>query len=48
MDFQEDTGAGDGYAKEMSDAFNKKAEELYAAQAKDVDIINVLANLDIV
>ncbi len=23
----------------MSDAFNKKAEELYAAQAKDVDII---------
>ncbi|MFV0574743.1 MAG: Re/Si-specific NAD(P)(+) transhydrogenase subunit alpha [Vibrio sp.] len=39
VDFQEDTGAGDGYAKEMSDAFNKKAEELYAAQAKDVDII---------
>ena len=39
VDFEEDTGAGDGYAKEMSDAFNKKAEELYAAQAKDVDII---------
>ena len=39
VDFQEDTGAGDGYAKEMSEAFNKKAEELYAAQAKDVDII---------
>ncbi|MDK9738074.1 Re/Si-specific NAD(P)(+) transhydrogenase subunit alpha [Vibrio sp. D404a] len=39
VDFQEDTGAGDGYAKEMSDEFNKKAEELYAAQAKDVDII---------
>ena len=39
VDFLEDTGAGDGYAKEMSDAFNKKAEELYAAQAKDVDII---------
>ncbi|MBW3698066.1 Re/Si-specific NAD(P)(+) transhydrogenase subunit alpha [Vibrio sp. T187] len=39
VDFQEDTGAGDGYAKEMSDAFNKKAEELYAEQAKDVDII---------
>ncbi|NOH83707.1 Re/Si-specific NAD(P)(+) transhydrogenase subunit alpha [Vibrio sp. 03-59-1] len=39
VDFQEDTGAGDGYAKEMSEAFNKKAEELYADQAKDVDII---------
>jgi len=39
VDFEEDTGAGDGYAKEMSDDFNKKAEELYAAQAKDVDII---------
>ncbi|MDV7103507.1 Re/Si-specific NAD(P)(+) transhydrogenase subunit alpha [Vibrio sp. TH_r3] len=39
VDFEEDTSAGDGYAKEMSDAFNQKAEELYAAQAKDVDII---------
>ncbi|MGF1696378.1 Re/Si-specific NAD(P)(+) transhydrogenase subunit alpha [Vibrio lamellibrachiae] len=39
VDFEEDTGAGDGYAKEMSEEFNKKAEELYAAQAKDVDII---------
>ena len=39
VDFEENTGAGDGYAKEMSDEFNKKAEELYAAQAKDVDII---------
>ncbi|WGV98131.1 Re/Si-specific NAD(P)(+) transhydrogenase subunit alpha [Vibrio sp. YMD68] len=39
VDFEEDTSAGDGYAKEMSDEFNKKAEELYAAQAKDVDII---------
>ncbi len=39
VDFKEDTSAGDGYAKEMSEAFNKKAEELYAAQAKDVDII---------
>ncbi len=39
VDFQEDTGAGDGYAKEMSDDFNKKAAELYAEQAKDVDII---------
>ncbi|KGY10527.1 Re/Si-specific NAD(P)(+) transhydrogenase subunit alpha [Vibrio sinaloensis] len=39
VDFKEDSGAGDGYAKEMSDEFNKKAAELYAAQAKDVDII---------
>ncbi|MCL9779837.1 Re/Si-specific NAD(P)(+) transhydrogenase subunit alpha [Vibrio sp. S4M6] len=39
VDFMEDTGAGDGYAKEMSDDFNKKAAELYAEQAKDVDII---------
>ncbi len=39
VDFKEDTSAGDGYAKEMSDEFNKKAEELYAEQAKDVDII---------
>jgi len=39
VDFEEDTGAGDGYAKEMSDEFNKKAAELYATQAKDVDII---------
>lgn len=39
VDFKEESGSGDGYAKEMSDAFNKKAEELYAEQAKDVDII---------
>lgn len=39
VDFKENSGSGDGYAKEMSDEFNKKAEELYAAQAKDVDII---------
>ncbi|GGI71524.1 Re/Si-specific NAD(P)(+) transhydrogenase subunit alpha [Shewanella gelidii] len=39
VDFKENSGAGDGYAKEMSDDFNKKAEELYAEQAKDVDII---------
>ncbi|MDP2572360.1 Re/Si-specific NAD(P)(+) transhydrogenase subunit alpha [Vibrio penaeicida] len=39
VDFQENSGSGDGYAKEMSDEFNKKAEELYADQAKDVDII---------
>jgi NAD(P) transhydrogenase subunit alpha len=28
-----------GYAKEMSDDYNARAERLYAAQAKDVDII---------
>ncbi|WP_261818213.1 Re/Si-specific NAD(P)(+) transhydrogenase subunit alpha [Vibrio gallicus] len=39
VDFQENSGAGDGYAKEMSDEFNKKAEALYAQQATDVDII---------
>ena len=39
VDYQENSGSGDGYAKEMSDDFNRKAAELYAAQAKDVDII---------
>ena len=39
VDFKEDTTTGDGYAKEMSDDFNKAAEKLYAEQAKDVDII---------
>ncbi|MEL7290940.1 MAG: Re/Si-specific NAD(P)(+) transhydrogenase subunit alpha [Pseudomonadota bacterium] len=39
VDFKEESGSGDGYAKEMSDEFNKKAAELYAEQAKDVDII---------
>ena len=39
VDFKEDTSTGDGYAKEMSDDFNKAAEKLYAEQAKDVDII---------
>ncbi|EEY46069.1 NAD(P) transhydrogenase alpha subunit [Vibrio mimicus VM223] len=39
VNFQETAGSGDGYAKEMSDDFNRKAAELYAAQAKDVDII---------
>jgi NAD(P) transhydrogenase subunit alpha len=29
----------DGYAKEMGEDFNRKAAELYAEQAKDVDII---------
>lgn len=40
VDFKaEDSGSGDGYAKEMSDDFNKAAAKLYAEQAKDVDII---------
>ena len=39
VDFEENSGAGDGYAKEMSEDFNAKAAELYAVQAKDVDII---------
>lgn len=37
--FEEQAGTGDGYAKEMSEDFNRKAAELYAEQAKDVDII---------
>jgi H+-translocating NAD(P) transhydrogenase subunit alpha len=39
VDFKETSGSGDGYAKEMSDEFNKKAADLYAQQAADVDII---------
>ena len=36
----EDTGpSADGYAKETGEDFNRKAAELYAAQAKDVDIV---------
>ena len=36
----EDTGpSATGYAKEMGEDFNRKAAELYAAQAKDVDIV---------
>lgn len=31
--------SNDGYAKEMSDSFRKKAECIYAEQARDVDII---------
>jgi NAD(P) transhydrogenase subunit alpha len=31
--------SADGYAKETSEDFNRQAEELYAAQASDVDII---------
>jgi NAD(P) transhydrogenase subunit alpha len=36
----EDTGpSATGYAREMGEDFNRKAAELYAEQAKDVDII---------
>ena len=36
----EDTGpSADGYAKETGEDFNRKAEQLYAEQAADVDII---------
>ncbi|MGJ8693766.1 MAG: Re/Si-specific NAD(P)(+) transhydrogenase subunit alpha [Thalassotalea sp.] len=36
---EEDTGSGDGYAKEMSKAFIDAEMALFAAQAKEVDII---------
>lgn len=39
LDFEEEAGSGDGYAKVMSDAFIKAEMALFAAQAKDVDII---------
>lgn len=39
IDFQEEGGSGDGYAKVMSDEFNRRALALYAEQAKEVDII---------
>ena len=39
LDFEEEAGSGDGYAKVMSDAFIKAEMELFAAQAKEVDII---------
>ncbi|EOC0383574.1 Re/Si-specific NAD(P)(+) transhydrogenase subunit alpha [Cronobacter sakazakii] len=39
LDFKEETGSGDGYAKVMSDAFIKAEMALFAAQAKEVDII---------
>ncbi|AAP96435.1 NAD(P) transhydrogenase subunit alpha [[Haemophilus] ducreyi] len=39
IDFEEDAGSGDGYAKVMSEEFNRRSMELYAEQAKDVDII---------
>ncbi len=39
MDFKEEAGSGDGYAKVMSEAFIKAEMSLFAAQAKEVDII---------
>ncbi|AOM39959.1 Re/Si-specific NAD(P)(+) transhydrogenase subunit alpha [Xenorhabdus hominickii] len=39
LNFKEDAGSGDGYAKVMSEAFIKAEMELFAAQAKEVDII---------
>ena len=39
LDFKEEAGSGDGYAKQMSAAFIEAEMALFAAQAKDVDII---------
>ncbi|HAB1627442.1 TPA_asm: Re/Si-specific NAD(P)(+) transhydrogenase subunit alpha [Salmonella enterica subsp. arizonae] len=39
LDFKEEAGSGDGYAKVMSEAFIKAEMTLFAAQAKEVDII---------
>ncbi|WP_258086316.1 Re/Si-specific NAD(P)(+) transhydrogenase subunit alpha [Xenorhabdus bovienii] len=39
LNFKEEAGSGDGYAKIMSEAFIKAEMELFSAQAKEVDII---------
>ena len=39
IDFKQEGGSGDGYAKVMSEEFNRRALALYAEQAKEVDII---------
>ncbi len=39
LDFEEEAGSGDGYAKVMSKAFIDAEMALFADQAKDVDII---------
>jgi NAD(P) transhydrogenase subunit alpha len=39
LDFKEEAGSGDGYAKVMSKAFIDAEMALFAAQAKEVDII---------
>ena len=39
IDVEQAAPSADGYAKETSEEFNRRAEELYAAQAGEVDII---------
>ncbi|PNM18616.1 Re/Si-specific NAD(P)(+) transhydrogenase subunit alpha [Yersinia enterocolitica] len=39
LDFEEEAGSGDGYAKVMSEAFIKAEMALFAAQAAEVDIV---------
>lgn len=39
LDFEEEAGSGDGYAKVMSEAFIKAEMALFAVQAEEVDII---------
>jgi len=39
IDTQQAAPSADGYARETTEDFNRKAAELYAEQAKDVDII---------
>jgi H+-translocating NAD(P) transhydrogenase subunit alpha len=39
IEMEQQAPSADGYAKETSEDFNRKAEELYAAQAGEVDII---------
>ncbi|QWT40891.1 Re/Si-specific NAD(P)(+) transhydrogenase subunit alpha [Dickeya dadantii] len=39
LEFEEEAGSGDGYAKVMSEAFIKAEMALFAAQAQEVDII---------
>ena len=39
IDFKEEGGSGDGYAKVLSEEFNRRALALYAEQVKEVDII---------
>jgi NAD(P) transhydrogenase subunit alpha len=39
VDYEEEGSGGGGYAKVMSDGFQKAQREMYAKQAKDVDII---------
>ncbi len=45
VDLEEDTGAGDGYAKQMSQAFIDAEMALFLEQAKEVDIIISTASI---